>query len=42
MRRQCELLGINRSTVYYEQKEPEEEAVRLKAEVMGHRYYQNV
>lgn len=35
MRRQCELLGISRSTVYYEQKEPDEDAVRRKEEVMG-------
>ena len=33
--RQCELLGITRSTVYYEAKQPDEEAVRLKEEIMG-------
>ena len=35
MRRQCELLGITRSTVYYEPKQLEEEALRLKEEVMA-------
>lgn len=35
MRRQCELLGITRSTVYYEAKQPDEETVRLKEEIMS-------
>lgn len=34
MRRQCELLGITRSTVYYEAKQPDEAALRLKEEIM--------
>ena len=35
VRRQCELLGITRSTVYYEAKQPGEEAVLLKEEIMS-------
>ena len=35
VRRQCELLGITRSTVYYEAKQPDEEAVLLKEEIMS-------
>ena len=35
MRRQCELLGITRSTVYYEVKQPDEAAVLLKEEIMS-------
>lgn len=35
VRRQCELLGITRSTVYYEPKQPDKEAVRLKEEIMS-------
>ena len=35
MRRQCQLLGITRSTVYYEPKQPDEEALRLKEEIMA-------
>ena len=34
VRRQCELLGLSRSTVYYERKEPDEETILLKEEVM--------
>lgn len=34
VRRQCELLGITRSTVYYEAKQPDEAALRLKEEIM--------
>ena len=35
VRRQCELLGITRSTVYYEVKQPDEAAVLLKEEIMS-------
>ena len=35
VRRQCELLGITRSTVYYEAKQPDEAALRLKEEIMS-------
>ena len=35
VRRQCELLGIARSTVYYEPTQPEEDAVLLKEEIMA-------
>lgn len=35
MRRQCELLGITRSTVYYEAKQPDEAALRLKEAIMS-------
>lgn len=35
MRRQCELLGITRSTVYYEPKQPDEGAQQLKEEIMS-------
>lgn len=35
MRRQCELLGITRSTVYYEPKQPDEASLRLKEEIMS-------
>ncbi len=35
MRRQCELLGITRSTVYYEAKQPDEAALRLKEKIMS-------
>lgn len=35
VRRQCELLGITRSSVYYEAKQPDEEVVRLKEEIMS-------
>lgn len=34
MRRQCELLWVTRSTVYYEPKQPDEAAVRVKEEIM--------
>lgn len=34
VRRQCELLGITRSTVYYEAKQPDEAVLRLKEEIM--------
>ena len=33
MRRQCELLGITRSTVYYEAKQPDAEEQRVKEEM---------
>ena len=35
VRRQCELLGITRSTVYYEAKQPDKEATFLKEEIMS-------
>ena len=35
VRRQCELLGITRSTVYYKAKQPDEEAALLKEEIMS-------
>ena len=35
VRRQSELLGVTRSTVYYEPKQPDEEALRLKEEIMA-------
>ena len=35
MRRQCELLGITRSTVYYEPKQPNEETLRRKEQIMS-------
>lgn len=35
MRRQCELLGITRSTVYYEPKQPDEQAQRLKEAILS-------
>ena len=35
MRRQCELLGITRSQVYYEAKEPDMEAAKRKETIMG-------
>ena len=35
MRRQCQLLHLNRSTVYYDPKEPTEEEKRLREEIMG-------
>ena len=35
VRRQCELLGITRSTVYYEVKQPDEAVVLLKEEIMS-------
>lgn len=35
MRRQCELLGVTRSQVYYEAKEPNQAAVERKEEIMG-------
>lgn len=35
MRRQCELLGITRSTVYYEAKQPDAEEQRVKEEIMA-------
>ena len=35
VRRQCELLGITRSTVYYEPKQPDETALRQKDEIMS-------
>ena len=35
VRRQCELLGITRSTIYYERREPDEESVRLKEEILS-------
>lgn len=33
--RQCELLGVSRSTVYYKPVKPDPEAVRLKEEIMA-------
>lgn len=35
MRRQCELLGISRSRVYYEPKQPDEAAAGRKEEIMA-------
>lgn len=35
VRRQCELLGITRSTVYYEPKQPDEATQRQKEEIMS-------
>ena len=35
VRRQCELLGVTRSTVYYEPKPESEEALRRKETIMG-------
>ena len=35
MRRQCELLGITRSTVYYEPKQPDEKVLQQKEQIMG-------
>ena len=35
MRRQCELLGISRSTIYYERKEPDAGSVHLKEEILS-------
>ena len=35
MRRQCELLGITRSTVYYKPKQPDEGELQLKEEIMS-------
>jgi Transposase and inactivated derivatives len=35
VRRQCELLGITRSTVYYEPKQADEAAASLKEEIMS-------
>ena len=35
VRRQCELLGLTRSTVYYEPKQPDETAQRMKEEIMS-------
>ena len=35
VRRQCELLGITRSTVYYEPKQPDKDAVSLKEKSMS-------
>lgn len=35
VRRQCELLGITRSAVYYEPKQPDGAALRLKEEIMA-------
>jgi putative transposase len=35
VRRQCELLHITRSTLYYEPKQPDEAAVLLKEEIMA-------
>ena len=35
MRRQCELLGITRSTVYYESKQPDKAALQMKEEIMS-------
>ena len=35
MRRQCRLLHLNRSAVYYDPKEPSEEEKRLREEIMG-------
>jgi putative transposase len=35
VRRQCELLGVTRSTVYYEPKQPGEDAVLLKEKIMS-------
>ena len=34
VRRQCELLGINRSSLYYEPKEPDEAYLALQEELM--------
>ncbi len=39
MRRQCELLGITRATVYYEARQPSEAAVLLKEKIMSRIYY---
>ena len=33
--RQCELLGITRSTVYYESKQPDKAALRMKEKIMS-------
>jgi len=35
IRRQCELLHVNRSTVYYAPKDPDEQARLLREEIMG-------
>ena len=35
VRRQCELLQVNRSSVYYEAKEPTETQLQLKEEIMA-------
>ena len=35
LRRQCELLGISRSTPYYERKGSDAESVRLKEEILS-------
>lgn len=35
IRRQCELLGINRSSLYYKEKEPDEAASLLREEIMA-------
>jgi len=35
VRRQCELLGITRSTVYYEPKQPDEASLRMKEKIMS-------
>lgn len=35
IRRQCELLGISRSAIYYERKEADAESVRLKEEILS-------
>ena len=35
VRRQCELLGVNRSALYYKAKDKDEEAAELREKVMG-------
>lgn len=35
VRRQCELLGLNRSAIYKEQKQPNETALHLREEIMS-------
>jgi hypothetical protein len=35
VRRQCELLGVTRSKVYYTPKSPDEEAIERKERIMG-------
>ena len=35
MRRQCQLLGITRSAVYYKPKQPDEETRQMKERIMA-------
>lgn len=35
IRRQCELLGISRSSLYYKKVEPSEEQIQLKEQLMA-------